>query len=168
MEKTKIYQPSKKDWKAYLPYFEYEEDENIEDCGYLLKKVRIQLDSELAKNVIEGVEELYNYSDSKVRETLEEMGLPFELRLNEDQTNSYHLIMDDKATEYVSEANINIGVIEGELDDMVLATADGMCYGHVSAFEMLDNEGQEFIKTLLEKKLIRARIQKVYEEFVEY
>lgn len=163
-----VYMPTKRKISEYLPYFRYEEDENIEDCGYLIRDVKIDMEEEyLVEKVISGIEFNYNLSNSEQRENLEKEGLKFEYRLNDDQTNSYHLVLDDFAKEYISHAVLNIAVYEGDMEEMVLATADGMCYGHVDTVSLLDKEGKAFLKELMDKGLLKKKRIPIYEEMID-
>ena len=50
-----VYKPMK-EVEDYYPYFTFEEDENILNCGYLLKDTEIEINSPLGELVIEGIE----------------------------------------------------------------------------------------------------------------
>ena len=164
--KELVYKPIKKDKKEYLKYFTYEKDENLGGYGYLLKKVRIDINSNFIDEVKEGIEDMYNRCTSEHRKAIESLGLSFEYRLNEDQTSSYYLIMNDAAKEYVSEAYLNIADAEGSLEEMVLATANG-AYMDMFVFDCLVEEDKKFIEMLVNERLLKKTYIKVREEIID-
>ena len=161
-EKAKVYIPTGKK-EDYLPYFELEQDEELEGYEYLVKEIKINFDSKFAKLVIKDFEYMYtNQFNSDLRDKFERTGLVFEYILNPDQTNSYQLVINDKAKEYISLCYLNIAIVDGEMEEMVLAAADGNIYGNADTIdEALDEEGKVFIQTLVDKKLLKKKIRKL-------
>ena len=164
-QRAKVYIPVKK-VEDYIPYFTYEEDEKIEDCAYLLRDVKITIDSNLARLTIQAIEDQFAYLDSEFREYLKSQGLEFKYVLHDNQTESYELVMNDKAKEYIEKAVLNIAILEGKFEEMVLVVANGGIYANVDAFESLDQESKDFLKTLLDKKLIKKKTIKVNQQSV--
>ena len=171
MAKACVYMPTGK-VKDYLPYFKYEEDDELEGYAYLLKEVRIKPDSEAYKIAIESMENFYNLSNSEFREGLESFGLKFEYVLNPDQTNSYKLVLDDVAKEYISKVTLNIAVVEGSFEPLVVVLSSGYILGNADAVESLDSDSKKFIDELVEKKLLKKKTIKLHdmeipEEFMD-
>lgn len=156
---VELYLPTGKE-KDYLPYFDYVKDEKLEGYAYFIKEVKIDPLSSLWEETIRRAEEQYNNVSSDWRRTFELMGLKFEYSLNEDQTNSYKLILDENAKKYVSKAYLNIAIVEGNLEELVISTMFGI-YGNANVVDMMDEEGKKFLKMLIDKKLIKRRVKKL-------
>ena len=162
MRFAELYVPTKNTKEEYLPYFNYEEDKEIEGYGYLIKEVKLKSNSELDETIIKGIEALYNEFNSEYRRGMEEAyGLEFEYRLNVDQTNSYYLAINEKSKEFISSAVLNIAITEEGLQEMILVTSDGACYGNAEIIDLVDDEGKAFIKTLVNKKLLKRKRERV-------
>ena len=151
----------------YLKYFKYELDKEIEGIAYLRKYVNIRFDSPITNRIILGLETLYNYNDSEFQASLEKMGLKFEYRLDDDQTNSYHLVIDKVTKRPFLEAVLNIALVDDKPKEMLLAAADGMNFGGADTiYDSVDDEGKAFIDTLIKENLLeRKTIRNYY--FVE-
>ena len=163
-----VYVPTGKK-EDYLPYFELKQDKELEEYEYLVKEVNINFDSEFAKLVIKGFEYLYTTQfDGETRDKLERAGIVFEYVLNPDQTNSYKLVLNDAAKAFISPCYLNIAIVEGEMEEMVLAAADGNVQGNSDTIdEALDEEGKAFIKMLVDKKLLKKKKVRLHEELID-
>lgn len=165
-QKTIVYVPTKK-LEEYLPYFRYEKDENFDDIAYLLRDVNISADSILFEMAIEQIEAEYSFVDSEYQKQMELSGFQFKYVLNDDQTNSYKLIVTDKVKEMVTKAVLNIAIVDGKYEGMLLVVEYGGSYGHIDAFDCLDEEGKKFLKELLNKKMLKKKIKRFEEQDID-
>lgn len=156
-EAVYVYKPVGK-IKDYLPYFQLEKDKEIKECQYLIRECEIEVDSPLMEEIVKTIENNYAIlMDSEQQKAYENSGMKFEYVLNPDQTNSYKLILDEETKKRVAKCFLNIAIYDNEMEELVIGSESGMCYGNITAFNYLVKKDKELIDTLIKNKLLKKR-----------
>ena len=151
-----VYVPTKK-LKDYKPFFKIEKDKDIDDCFYLVKEVELDQGTKIWERSILNFEKNYNSSNSKSQQMFEEAGFVFEYKLDSDQSSSYKLVVNDVAKDFLKKGQLNIAVFGEDMQEMVLITADGSCYGDTDTICSASQQVRDIIDELVGKKLLKKK-----------